>query len=227
VSERPAPRQGFFDLWSRVYDAPLVQWATYRPVQDAVVRILRRASSGPILDVGCGTGLLTARLRDELAPPAIVGVDFSRGMLHEAARRSAAVSWVRGTALALPFRDALFGAVVSTEAFHWFPDQEAALAEFHRVLAPGGRLIVAFSNPRTEWLSRVLTLGSRLAGEPAHWPTRRWLRGRAEAVGFRVDAQRTVLRLPVLPAIPCVLTVATRPEAPAGRHPPVRASSIP
>jgi ubiquinone/menaquinone biosynthesis C-methylase UbiE len=211
VSERPAAQAWFFDLWSRFYDAPLVQRLTYRPVQDAVMRELRRSAAGRVLDVGCGTGLLTSRIAERLAPPATIGCDFSGGMLRQAARHAPSIPWVRGNALRLPFRDASFGAVVSTEAFHWFPDQEAALSEFFRVLEPKGRLLIALINPAAEWMTRAGRLGSRLLGEPANWPTRARMRNRAEAAGLRVESQRTVLRLPAPLLLPCVLMVASRP----------------
>jgi ubiquinone/menaquinone biosynthesis C-methylase UbiE len=211
MAERRGPNQWFFDLWSRVYDAPFVQRLTYRPVQDAVMRELRASRPDRVLDIGCGTGLLASRIAHELAPKSVVGCDFSRGMLQQAAQRSPHLPWVRGNAIRLPFPDAHLDAIVSTEAFHWFPDQDAALAEFFRVLAPKGRLLVALVNAPTEWLSRASRLGSQLVGEPLNWPTRAWLRRRAEYAGFRVDVQRTVLRLPAPLVMPCVLTVATRP----------------
>jgi SAM-dependent methyltransferase len=111
----------------------------------------------------------------------------------------------------LPFRDGSFDAVVSTEAFHWFPDQGAALRECFRVLAPKGRLLVALVNPPAEWLSHATRLGSRLIGEPLFWPTRRRLRREAEAAGFRVEDQRMIFRLPAPLVLPCVLTIARRP----------------
>lgn len=211
MSDKPGPKPWFFDVWSRFYDAPLVQRLTYRPVQDAVMRELRRSGARRVLDIGCGTGLLTTRIRQELAPTSIVGCDFSRGMLRGAARRSPALAWVRGDAQRLPFEDGRFDTVVSTESFHWFPDQDRALAEFFRVLAPRGRLLVALINPPTEWLARTVLFGSHLAGEPASWPTRSWLRDHTEAAGFTVDSQRAVLRLPAPVLLPCVLTTATRP----------------
>jgi len=209
--DRRGPDQLFFDLWSRVYDAPLVQRLTYRPVQNAVLQELRVGPPGRVLDVGCGTGLLAARIHRELQPAATVGCDFSQGMLRQAARGDSELPWVRGNALRLPFRDGSFDAVVSTEAFHWFPDQDAALAEFFRVLAPKGRLLVALINPRAAWLSRATRLGSKLIREPLRWPTREQLHRQIEAVGFRVAAQNTVFRLPTPLLLPCVLTVAARP----------------
>jgi ubiquinone/menaquinone biosynthesis C-methylase UbiE len=205
------PHAKFFDLWSRFYDASLVQRLTYRPPQEAVLAELRRAGSRGVLDVGCGTGLLTARIREERHPRRIVGCDFSRGMLGEATRRDPSLAWLQGNAQQLPFADGCFDAVVSTEAFHWFPDPERALDEFFRVLVPTGRLMIAFVNPPAEWLSAAARLASRLAGEPARWPTRARLRGQLQAAGFQVESQRAVFRLPAPLLLPCVLSVAIRP----------------
>jgi ubiquinone/menaquinone biosynthesis C-methylase UbiE len=211
VSERRGPDRWFFDVWSRFYDAPLVQRLTYRPEHDAVLRDLRRGGGRRILDVACGTGLLAARIRREISDARVVGVDFSRGMLAQAAAHERIVALAQGSALDLPFRDASFDAVVSTEAFHWFPDQSRALAEFLRVLTPRGRLLVSLVNPPLEAMSRAGSRLSRLLGEPAHWPTRGRMRALVEEAGFRVESQRIVLRVPATLVLPSVLTIASRP----------------
>jgi ubiquinone/menaquinone biosynthesis C-methylase UbiE len=216
ASPERGPDRGLFDLWSRFYDAPLVQRLTYRPEQDAVLGWLRRARPARILDVGCGTGQLAARIarvRDEGRTswrPEVVGCDFSRGMLRRAAARSRRVHWVQGDAGGLPFADSRFDAVVSTEAFHWFPDPPRALAEMRRVLVPGGRAHVALVNPPLELLSRATRWGSRVVGEPFLWPTRDRMRAMTEGAGLRVLAQQRILRLPAALALPTVLTVAER-----------------
>jgi ubiquinone/menaquinone biosynthesis C-methylase UbiE len=165
------PSRGFFDAWSHVYDWPLVQWMTYRPVHDAVLAELGPLAGGRVLDIGCGTGQLTVRLRAAHDGATVIGCDFSAGMLERAAARDRAVPRVRGDACGLPFADQRFAAVVCTEAFHWFPDQDAALSEFFRILAPGGTLVVALVNPRLWLTSEVTRATSRLVGEPLYWPT--------------------------------------------------------
>ena len=205
------PDRRLFDQWSRFYDAPLVQRLTYRPEHDAVLRVLRRVEHRRVLDVGCGTGLLSARIGRELPQAEVVGCDFSSGMLQRAAERAPERGWVRADALRLPFGDASFDALVSTEAFHWFPDQGAALVEFFRVVAPKGRLLLSLVNPPFEALSRITRLGSRLGGQPLYWPTRARMRQQVEAAGFRVEAQRHVFRVPAGLILPSVLTVALRP----------------
>jgi ubiquinone/menaquinone biosynthesis C-methylase UbiE len=206
----PGPARWFFDLWSAFYDLAPVQRLTYRPVHDAVLRILGAMPPRRVLDVGCGTGLLAGRLRDALPATRVVGCDFSLGMLRRASAHRGMLGFVQGNALRLPFAAAAFDALVCTEAFHWFPDQPAALAEFHRVLAPDGRLLVALVNPPVEALSDVVRGGSRLIGQPFYWPTRARMRAQVEAAGFRVEEQRRVFRVPAGLLLPPVMTVAVR-----------------
>jgi len=226
------PPRGFFDVWSRVYDHPVLQWMTYRPVHDAVLRALRRRPPQSVLDLGCGTGQLLARIAGELRPRRLAGCDYSSGMLTHAAERlrdgsavpvqvggtstpaahgatPAGLALVCGDALRLPFASGAFDAVVSTEAFHWFPDQDAALAEIARVLRPDGTLLLGFVNPPLAVIGDVFRIGSRLLGAPLRWPTPAALRRRVEAAGFAVTGQRRILRVPGF-LLPPVLTEARR-----------------
>ena len=209
MAER-GPNRWFFDGWSRIYDLRLVQRATYRPVHDGVLRALHESRVRQVLDIGCGTGQLAVRIREELPAVSIVGCDFSDGMLQRAVARSATIDWVRGDAGRLPFGDGAFDAIVSTEAFHWFPDQDAALREFFRVLKPGGRLLLALVNTPTALVSEVMHLGSQIVGEPFYWPTMAQMRRRVQHAGFTVESQRRIFRVPGF-LLPPVLTCAVRP----------------
>lgn len=207
-----------FDLWSRVYDFPPVQRVTYAPVHDAILRELRGASveKGWILDVGCGTGQLAARIRSELPCARVVGVDFSGGMLAEASRRLPRGLWTRGDAGRLPFASGTFAAVVSSEAFHWFPDQKQALAEMFRVLAPGGRIFLALVNVPWAFLGESLRVGSRAVGAPFYWPTRAELRKMMVACGFQGVRQKRVFRIPAGVLLPPILNSGARPTLTPG-----------
>lgn len=210
------PTRGFFDAWSRVYDFPLVQRATYRPVHDAVLRALAREHPARVLDIGCGTGRLAERLVEE-GVPSVVGCDFSAGMLEHAATRlaphvanGARAALVRGDATRLPFADGSFDAAVSTEAFHWFPDQDAALRELRRVLRPRALLLLALVSPPFEFIADAFEIGMNLVGQPLSWTTPSRLAAQVTAAGFRVERQRRIFRIPGF-LLPPALTVARRP----------------
>jgi ubiquinone/menaquinone biosynthesis C-methylase UbiE len=217
-SETSGPSRGFFDAWSRIYDFPLVQAATYRPVHDGVLRALAQEPCPRVLDVGCGTGRLAERLADAGGARSVVGIDFSAGMLAHAAERIAplqaltnvATSLVRGDATRLPFADGSFDAAVSTEAFHWFPDQDAALRDLRRVLRPNGRLLLALVSPPFEIVADVVEVGMRIVGQPLWWTTPSRLRAQVEAAGFRVERQSRIFRIPGF-LLPPTLTVARNP----------------
>jgi ubiquinone/menaquinone biosynthesis C-methylase UbiE len=209
VPEVPRARRAFFDVWSRFYDAPPAQWMVYRPVHEAVLAELRTEPVRRVLDVGCGTGILTARI-GALLNGLVCGFDLSFGMLEQATRRRVG-PWVQADAVRLPVRDESADAVVSTEAFHWFRDHDAALREFRRILVPGGRIVVAVVNPRSATAARMAQNWFARAGQPAYWPTRAEMRARVEAAGFRVRRQSPVLRVFGL-SFPTVITVAHRTE---------------
>ena len=103
----------------------------------------------------------------------------------------------------------MFDAVVTTEAFHWFPDQEAALRQFRRVVRPGGTVHIALINPSTRLGARVLESGSRAMGGVADWPTRTDMRRRVELAGFRVRKQSRTPRAFRM-VVPTVLTSAVK-----------------
>ncbi|HEX8053693.1 MAG TPA: methyltransferase domain-containing protein [Thermoleophilaceae bacterium] len=99
-----------------------------------------------ILDVGCGPGYYVAELAEEVGPDGTVtGIDQSPAMLAVARDRCKSLpgtSFGEGEATALPFDDASFDAVLSVQVMEYVPDVAAALAEVHRVLRPGGRVVL-------------------------------------------------------------------------------------
>ncbi len=119
-----------------------------------------------ILDVGTGTGRLPATLLRCRFQGQVIGLDFSRRMLAQAARNLDGyrdqVIWVWQDAAHLPFDDAVFDAVTCMEALEFLPDPRGALAEMVRVLVPGG---VLFLTNRVGWEARLLP--GRAFGRPA------------------------------------------------------------
>ena len=99
-----------------------------------------------ILDVGCGPGFYVAELLEQVGSAgAVVGVDSSPQMLAFAARRCDKydnVSFHEADATSLPVHDATFDAALSIQVLEYVSDIHAALAEMHRVLRPGGRVVI-------------------------------------------------------------------------------------
>lgn len=172
-----------FDWISQIYDNPVVQRFVYRANHDAVVAALRAHGATRVADVGCGTGILAARIERELRPEVVYGCDPSPGMLEKARARSGRVRWLQGAAEKLPFDAGALDAVVTTEAFQFF-DQPAALREFHRVLEAGGHVVVSVISPA------VPIPGVVLDRIPARWHTPAGMRRLLEETGFEVVDQR-------------------------------------
>ena len=99
-----------------------------------------------ILDVGCGPGFYVAETLDRVGPDgSVVGVDPSAAMLAISGKRVAGrenVELREGAATPLPVDDASFDAALSVQVFEYIADTAAALAELHRVVRPGGRVLI-------------------------------------------------------------------------------------
>lgn len=118
--------------------------------------VLPDAPVGRCLDLGCGTGRFTATLAAAFGCP-VVGVEPSEAMLAVArAEEVPGVEWKQGTAEDIPLEDRSVGLVFMSQVFHHLTQPQRALREVHRVLTPGGCLIVrngtAENNEETEWL---------------------------------------------------------------------------
>jgi ubiquinone/menaquinone biosynthesis C-methylase UbiE len=113
----------------------------------ALVREALGARPGErVLDVGCGPGFFVEELLHDVgAEGAVVGVDTSPQMLAAAAHRCAAhgnVDFRAGDATALPVEEAAFDAALCVQVLEYVADPTVALAQMHRALRPGGRVVV-------------------------------------------------------------------------------------
>jgi len=123
-----------------------------------------------VLDVACGTGVLTREAASRTGPSGSVsGLDPGVGMLAVARELAPTIDWRQGVAESLPFPDRSFDAVVSQFGLMFFSDRRQALREMLRVLTSDGRVSVAVwdsleHNPAYRTSVEIL---DRLAGRPA------------------------------------------------------------
>lgn len=163
---------GLYDWWAN---------RSLGEVHDTLIELADLCGDEEILDVGCGTGMLSSRLAKVSDRIMVCGVDVGPHMIKVAKKRVGGhhpkAKYRVGTAVKLPYSDEQFDVVSSCLLFHLLQDseKELALCEIFRVLKPGGRYVCAeFEKyPARFFCRRLLEYPSDLIG----------------IVGFDIDAQ--------------------------------------
>lgn len=128
---------------AEIYDEFFVP-ALFQAWTGRVLQVAGVEAGQHVLDVACGTGVLTRAAAERVgAAGSVVGLDVNEGMLAVARRKAPGMMWRQGVAEALPFDDDSFDAVVCQFGLMFFADPVKALAEMGRVLRANGRLTVA------------------------------------------------------------------------------------
>jgi len=158
--------------WDRA--APSYELAWKQALEPATAAVLTSAKLRPgerVLDVACGSGLLTRAAWHAVASKGgeVVGTDISELMLAEAAERSPDCRFVRADAQNLDkfVPDGYFDAVLCGLGLMYMPDPEAALATMARCLRPGGRMAVSVWGERRAcgWAEIFPIVDSRVRSE--------------------------------------------------------------
>jgi ubiquinone/menaquinone biosynthesis C-methylase UbiE len=137
-----------WDAFAAGYDDIFLESPIYLRTIDLMAGLVEDGEGKRILDLGCGTGNVTARLLERFGSARVLAVDPSEGMREVAARRfvgAKGVTVTEGDALSIPAADGEFDCVLSNIALHHVPPEQRSgcAAELARVLKPRGLLIYA------------------------------------------------------------------------------------
>ncbi len=153
------------------FGAAALAYAEHRPdYAQAAVRWALEPAPGPrVLDLGAGTGKLTAML--DAMDYHVVAVEPDPAMLAELRRGLPTVRALPGTAEAIPLPDGCVDAVLAGNAMHWF-EMAVAGPEIARVLAPGGVLAGLWNifDDRVDWVEKLARVAGRAAIGPRDTP---------------------------------------------------------
>jgi ubiquinone/menaquinone biosynthesis C-methylase UbiE len=142
-----------FDAWATSYDRSLLNHFLFRPSYLVLMEEIARWHKDHdrpfrVLDIGCGTGTLAGWVATSPLPATVVGLDYAPSMCVEADAKAGLAGTTESTRFVaadsehLPFADGTFDIVTCSNSFHHYPHQDKVVCDMHRVLAPGGRLIL-------------------------------------------------------------------------------------
>ena len=131
---------------AELFQRDIVPRITSLWAKDLVDRACVRVGES-VLDVACGTGVVTRLAALRSGNGRVVGLDLNSDMLRVARGVAHAdvmsIEWCEGSVLALPFEDGAFAIVLCQLGLQFFPDKSLALHEMARVLSFGGRLLLS------------------------------------------------------------------------------------
>ena len=166
----PTPDQNLqqeFNRWAEAGEGEKMR-NHHLDITEKTIRLMDLRPGERVLDLGCGSGWATrllARLVGD-GPQGfgqVVGLDISDEMVRQARADSKDfenILYVWGSAQQIPWEENFFDKMLSVESFYYYPDQDRALAELFRVMAPHGRMFILINlykdNPYSlQWVDKL------------------------------------------------------------------------
>jgi arsenite methyltransferase len=141
--------QNEFNQWAERGEGPKME-NHHLNITEKTLRRMNLRAGERVLDLGCGSGWATRLLARIVADGPqgtgqVIGLDIADEMVRQARATSKDfenVMFVQGSAAQIPWEENYFDKVLSVESFYYYPDQDRALAELFRVMAPHGRMYI-------------------------------------------------------------------------------------
>lgn len=179
---------GSYDRVAGEYAARMFDELGHKPLDRALLSCFAEqvAGLGPVADIGCGPGQVARVLHEQGVP--VVGIDLSSEMVAQARRLNPGLEFRQGSMLALDAGDGSWGGIVAFYSIiHVAPaGVPRALGEFHRVLRPGGLLLLSFHagdecRHLDEWWGQPVSLDFQFYERP-------FMERALEEAGFAIEA---------------------------------------
>jgi len=140
----PEASRRYFNQWAKRYDRSWTQiW--FRENHRLIVQAMDPPADARILDLGCGTGQLAARLAQRVPQGSVLGLDPAEEMIRVARRQHrdrTNLGFEVGSSEAIPADAATFDVVSSTISFHHWARPMESVRDIARVLRPNGRVLI-------------------------------------------------------------------------------------
>lgn len=133
-----------FDEWSKKYDRSLLQFLMFRRSHNMFIsNIIRDSRKISILDVGCGTGEFTMKLKGYKKDADIHGLDIAPHMINIAKSKFGnEINFRVGDVEKMPYEDNYFDYLTCSHSFHHYPHKKKAVHEMFRILKPKGKIMI-------------------------------------------------------------------------------------
>ena len=166
----PSPDENLqqeFNRWAEKGEGEKMQ-QHHLDITEKAIRLMDLRPGERVLDLGCGSGWATRMLARLVADGPegfgqVIGIDISDEMIRQARAESKDfenILYVWGSAQQIPWEENFFDKMLSVESFYYYPDQDRALTELFRVMAPRGRMFILINlykdNPYSlQWVDKL------------------------------------------------------------------------